>query len=258
MTRLQLEPIGLVFLVFFMSILIIQFCAILMHRFGTLAHIIASTDLFCFRKPMDKLSEDELVVQNAVEIAKELQAIRGIDEPGEGPVQEEKAISRRRVVQNLESSRRSMMKRRTETLDAAFKKRFFALSSEQSGVEQGQSGGGGGAGLGPREKRLTLRKGTIKALEQRRDSMFGTIDKHISDGFAINNRPDLEANARGPAQRRLERLFNSSTQESSTAQQHSSIVQPITSTDNRLPRVKRWNNNNGGDDLPKPPPEAKF
>jgi hypothetical protein len=64
-----------------------QFFAMLMHRFGTLAHIIASTDLFCFRKPMDKLSEDDLVVQNAVEIAKELQAIRGIDEPGEGPVQ---------------------------------------------------------------------------------------------------------------------------------------------------------------------------
>ncbi|TMS32858.1 hypothetical protein L596_000656 [Steinernema carpocapsae] len=80
MTRLQLEPIGLVFLMFFMSILVIQFIAMLMHRFGTLAHIIASTELFCFRKPIDRLSEDELVVQNAVEIARELQAIRGIDE----------------------------------------------------------------------------------------------------------------------------------------------------------------------------------
>ncbi len=59
----------------------------LMHRFGTLAHIIASTELFCFRKPIDKLSEDELVVQNAVEIAKELQAIRGVDEPPEAPTQ---------------------------------------------------------------------------------------------------------------------------------------------------------------------------
>uniref|UniRef100_A0A0K0D8K9 PH domain-containing protein n=1 Tax=Angiostrongylus cantonensis TaxID=6313 RepID=A0A0K0D8K9_ANGCA len=79
-TRLQLEPLGLVFLVFFMSILIIQFIAMLCHRFGTLAHIIASTELFCFRKTVGKLSEDELVVQNAVEIARELQAIRGVDE----------------------------------------------------------------------------------------------------------------------------------------------------------------------------------
>lgn len=51
----------------------------LMHRFGTLTHIIASTDLFCLRKRTDKLSEDDLVVQNAVEIARELQAIRGVD-----------------------------------------------------------------------------------------------------------------------------------------------------------------------------------
>ncbi|PAV79546.1 hypothetical protein WR25_20899 isoform B [Diploscapter pachys] len=79
-TRLQLEPIGLVFLIFFMSILVIQFLAMLCHRFGTLAHIIASTELFCFRKTMDKLSEDELVIQNAVDIVRELQQIRGVDE----------------------------------------------------------------------------------------------------------------------------------------------------------------------------------
>lgn len=52
----------------------------LLHRFGTLEHIIAATELFFRRKTMDRLSEDELVTQNAVEIARELQAIRGIDE----------------------------------------------------------------------------------------------------------------------------------------------------------------------------------
>lgn len=102
MTRLQLEPLGFVFLIFFMSILVIQvpsiyrrpwydpgiqwghnqfqFIAMLCHRFGTLAHIIASTELFCVKKTVGKLSEEELVVQNAVEIARELQAIRGVDE----------------------------------------------------------------------------------------------------------------------------------------------------------------------------------
>ncbi|VDM44372.1 unnamed protein product [Toxocara canis] len=197
MTRLQLEPIGLVFLVFFMSILIIQFLAMLMHRFGTLEHIIASTELFCQRKPLDKLTEDELVVQNAVEIARELQAIRGVDETDQETIPEERPISRRRVVQNLESSRRSMMKHRTETLDAAFKKRFFALSSEK--VDEV------GGSFGARERRLTLRKGTIRALEQRRDSLFGTIDKRRN----ATNTNDTRGNAmnRAPAQRRLERLF---------------------------------------------------
>lgn len=202
MTRLQLEPIGLVFLVFFMSILVVQFCAMLLHRFGTLAHIIASTELFCVRKPLDKLSEDELVVQNAVEIAKELQAIRGVDEPAEAPCPEERTISRRRVVQNLESSRRSMMKRRTETLDAAFKKRFFALSSENAENDNASTG------FGTREKRLTLRKGTIRALEQRRDSLFGTLDKNHGNPYQDAVNSDTEGASRGPAQRRLERLFS--------------------------------------------------
>ncbi|CAB3404677.1 unnamed protein product [Caenorhabditis bovis] len=197
MTRLQLEPIGLVFLVFFVSILVIQFLAMICHRFGTLAHIIASTELFCFRKTMDRLSEDELVAQNAVEIAKELQQIRGIDEHTHQADMtiEDRGISRRRVVQNLESSRRSMMKQKTETLDAAFRKRFMALSSEQAPD----------AGFSARDnsKRLTLRKGTIRALEHRRDSLFGTIDNRKDDDMGANG-----ASMRGPAQRRLERLFN--------------------------------------------------
>lgn len=197
-TRLQLEPIGLVFLVFFMSILVIQFFAMLMHRFGTLAHIIASTELFCFRKPLDKLSEEDLVVQNAVEIARELQAIRGVDEVEQQPISEEKGISRRRVVQNLESSRKSVMKRKTETLDAAFKKRFFALSSDAAHDEP--------LGFSGREKRLTMRKGTIRALEQRRDSLFGTLDKRQERNLVSHLQDNEHGNNRGPAQRRLERL----------------------------------------------------
>lgn len=49
---LQLEPIGLVFVFFFALILVIQFSAMLFHRFGTLSHILASTELnfFCSKK----------------------------------------------------------------------------------------------------------------------------------------------------------------------------------------------------------------
>lgn len=49
---LQLEPIGLVFVFFFALILVIQFTAMLFHRFGTLSHILASTELvwFCSKK----------------------------------------------------------------------------------------------------------------------------------------------------------------------------------------------------------------
>lgn len=53
---LHLEPIGLVFVFFFAFIIVIQFTAMLFHRFGTLSHILASTDLnLCCNK---KVSDD--------------------------------------------------------------------------------------------------------------------------------------------------------------------------------------------------------
>lgn len=59
---LQLEPIGLVFVFFFALILVIQFTAMLFHRFGTLSHILASTELnFCCNKKAEELSQDALI-----------------------------------------------------------------------------------------------------------------------------------------------------------------------------------------------------
>jgi chitin synthase len=42
---LQLEPIGVVFVVSFGVILITQFIAMLFHRFGTLSHMLATTQI---------------------------------------------------------------------------------------------------------------------------------------------------------------------------------------------------------------------
>lgn len=59
---LQLEPIGLVFVFFFALIIVIQFTAMLFHRFGTLSHILAATELnFCCNKKSEELSQDALI-----------------------------------------------------------------------------------------------------------------------------------------------------------------------------------------------------
>lgn len=57
-------------------------------------------------------------------------------------------------------------KRPTETLDAAFKKRFFSLSSNEVDSEIFSTK------MGRYDKRLTLNRRTIRALEQRRDSLY--------------------------------------------------------------------------------------
>ncbi|KHJ44104.1 Chitin synthase [Trichuris suis] len=201
-SRLQLEPIGLVFLSFFMTLLLLQFAAMILHRFTTLAHILASTNLWCSKAANRKVSEEEVVLMNAVEIAKELQAIKGIDEDNiaDKTFIEEEPISRRNVVKKLESTRKSMMKKQTETLDAAFKKRFFALSSEHLKNQPTTPI------LGFRKQRmLTLRRSTIRALEQRRNSLLNTSNRPDVIGSYSTGSRQLQ---RGPARRCLERMNN--------------------------------------------------
>nr|CAD7258371.1 unnamed protein product [Timema shepardi] len=141
---LQLEPIGLVFVFFFALILIIQFTAMLFHRFGTLSHILASTELnlYCGKKVEDT-SQDALIDKNFVQIVKNLQRLRDIDGDKDDNSGQDK-VERRRTIQHLEKNRQK--KRPIGTLDVAFKHRFFNMMAE--GAE------------------------TIKALEVRRNSVM--------------------------------------------------------------------------------------
>lgn len=128
----------------------------LFHRFGTLSHILASTELnFCCNKKAEELSQDALIdkvtqdfefnivgwdgelifwietPKHAVEIVKNLQRLQGIDgdydnDSGSGPDR----IARRRTVHNLEKA--SKPRRQIGTLDVAFKKRFLKLTADEN------------------------------------------------------------------------------------------------------------------------------
>ncbi|XP_008215122.2 chitin synthase chs-2 [Nasonia vitripennis] len=71
---LQLEPIGCLFIIGFISVLFIQFVAMLFHRFDTFSHIMAkvSLDLYCCDKASD-LSEEATIERHAEKIIKQLQ-----------------------------------------------------------------------------------------------------------------------------------------------------------------------------------------
>lgn len=83
---LQLEPIGLVFVFFFALILVIQFTAMLFHRFGTISHILASTELnLSCSKKTEELSQDALIDKvSFVEIFETLKDIPNILIPARG------------------------------------------------------------------------------------------------------------------------------------------------------------------------------
>ncbi|XP_058798474.1 chitin synthase chs-2 [Phymastichus coffea] len=154
---LQLEPIGLVFVFFFALILVIQFTAMLFHRFGTLAHILASTTInwFCCKKPSENLSEDALLSKHAVDIVRDLQRLDGIEGDydegsGSGP-------GRRKTIRNLEKSRKKTQA--INTLDVAFRQRFFNMAEGQ------------GLGL-PRNMSTRRSTKAFKAFEGRRNSIM--------------------------------------------------------------------------------------
>jgi chitin synthase len=84
---LRFEPLGLGFLLFFASILLVQFVSMLWHRYGTLLHLLASTDLKLGQRNGGKngrghrrgdFTTDN--VEDAVEQVKVLQQLKGFDD----------------------------------------------------------------------------------------------------------------------------------------------------------------------------------
>lgn len=75
---LQLEPIGLVFVGFFALILIIQFFAMLFHRFGTLSHILAATEVTC-SKQIEAVTKESAVEKEGVRLIREFQKLKNFD-----------------------------------------------------------------------------------------------------------------------------------------------------------------------------------
>merc|ERR1719481_2273421 len=162
-------PFGVVLVFFFFAIVVIQFVAMLFHRFGTISHILASTDLNCCTKKDDVVTGEALMEKNAVEIVKQMQRLKGIDGDYDSDSAASNRLAQRRTIQNLERNRQK--KRAIGTLDVAFKKRFFALSGEDD------------APGGPTEKpmssqtpilgaKLPMRRETLKAIEHARDNLI--------------------------------------------------------------------------------------
>lgn len=74
---LNLEPISMLFVIFFGIVLFVQFIAMLFHRFATISQILATTkiDWYCSKRVKDTVSASELR-ESSVEIAKHLQKPR--------------------------------------------------------------------------------------------------------------------------------------------------------------------------------------
>jgi len=164
---------------FFFAIVVIQFVAMLFHRFGTISHILASTELNCCSKKDDVLTDQDLIEKNAVEIVKQMQRLRGLDGDYDSDSAASNRLAHRKTIQNLERTRNNK-KRAIGTLDVAFKKRFFALSGEdEAPLMEGQKQSSQTPILGAK---LPMRRETLKAIEVARDQLISNLQNERKGG----------------------------------------------------------------------------
>ncbi|XP_037075045.1 chitin synthase chs-2-like isoform X2 [Pollicipes pollicipes] len=170
--HLQMEPIGLVFVFFFALILIIQFLAMLFHRFGTLSHIMSSCELTTCCSSEDKDTPEEMLRKNAVEIVKNMQRLR--DDRADS-YDGENRLARRRTIQNLVNQQQK--RQPIGTLDVAFRKRFQQLSSHTSEATP----------ILGNMRRMSLRADALRALEQRKNSVMQEKQKKKMETLGVGN-----------------------------------------------------------------------
>nr|ARQ20736.1 chitin synthase 2 [Grapholitha molesta] len=161
---LMLEPIGSLFLVFFGSVMLIQFTAMLLHRMGTLTHLLSTTTLnwYCAKSPNDTTQHAVLETQ-AFAIIKDLLNNKKIDEDGVGGDGIDAThVTRRKTIQNLE--RRKTVKPNEVNLEANFEKRLSTVIQNPKSEYLARLPSLGGSEAA---RRLTLR-----ALQARRESVL--------------------------------------------------------------------------------------
>ncbi|XP_026327265.1 chitin synthase chs-2-like [Hyposmocoma kahamanoa] len=158
---LQLEPIGSLFLVFFGTVMLIQFVAMLMHRLGTLTQLLSTVQLnwYCTRAP-EEMTGQALLTKHAINIAKDLQRLT--DDPGR-PGLNESHVTKRNTVYHLEQAREA--KQNFVNLDTTFKRRLTTLGRDVSIPLPGNA---------------TTRRLTLQALEEKGVSLKEKIEKRRS------------------------------------------------------------------------------
>jgi chitin synthase len=166
----------------------------LFHRFGTLSHILASTELSCRKNEV--VTDEVLIEKNAVAIVKAMQKLRGIDGEYDSDSATSNRLAHRKTIHMLEKNRHK--KRAIGTLDVAFKKRFLAFTGAPGeggpdgnipmpGMGGGKPYGGFYAGKGSQTpilgSRLPIRRETMKTalehhfehVEERKQSKMQTL-----------------------------------------------------------------------------------
>jgi len=128
--RVQLDIIGLILVVFFGTILLIQFVGMFLHRFNTFSHLLAFVGLNFCQRDQDLANTQQVINQNAVDYAKRLQKLNYIQKTGRNHKKNYQSNGNHpQIHQNLSNNRPEFTK-----LEDAFLKRCLRLKDNFEGL----------------------------------------------------------------------------------------------------------------------------
>ncbi|XP_037075582.1 chitin synthase chs-2-like [Pollicipes pollicipes] len=154
-TYLQLEPIGFVFVMFFALILVIQFTAMMFHRFGTISQILSLVTLSLCGGKKSRSGED-LLRENGLQMVRDMQRMKNRKDS-----EESNRPQRRQTVSRLVHER-TKSKKLTFSLDDNFIQHYDETANNMD--DAAPSGG--------RASRMSKRRATMKAMVSRRQSVM--------------------------------------------------------------------------------------
>ncbi|XP_068142349.1 LOW QUALITY PROTEIN: chitin synthase chs-2 [Drosophila tropicalis] len=210
----ELDPIGLLFVIFFGFILIIQFVAMFFHRFATMSQLLATTQVDWFRSS-GKFSDEDAVLElkgSAVNIARRLQRPRRLDDEDDEPNYSEilmdsdhhhhqqddgehrESLVRRQTIYRLHAAR-NRQQTDYSNLVMNFERRFFGedelnlknLALNRKSVKLFQ--------MRRSEAKMNaaaMPGGTPTPKTGKRPPMMMTDDDDDGEKVSFNNRPNLE------------------------------------------------------------------
>jgi chitin synthase len=120
---LQLEPLGLLFVGFYAVVIVVQFTAMLCHRWGTFSHIMCHTAIGFCNISTDALTETQVIEKQGVKAIRNLQNLKTANEDSpNGTVKGKGNAKRRQTIVNMVKQTQSRPK--ISTMDRAFVRNF--------------------------------------------------------------------------------------------------------------------------------------
>ncbi|CAG7824713.1 unnamed protein product [Allacma fusca] len=188
---LQLEPLGLLFVGFYAIVLVVQFIAMICHRWGTFSHIMCHTSIGFFSMSTDGLAKENAMEKEGVKVIRKLMKLKTANEDSPtGSVSGNKTDRRKTIVDVFKQNQR---KARISTMDGAFKKNFSKLEQQNRTSDKGRRK----STLAPNPviEHLMTRRKTV--LFNNRNSAVERRNSQMMDGFG-GRRGSQMGNARDP------------------------------------------------------------